>query len=216
MTNNSPPSTKLSSAPALVALCAGVFPVWLRHLAASRAQSEVAVTEMLQAFADIGPHINMAERQSQQITDALSQADNGVTGLTQACERVLLPLIQDQQLPPGGAAALEQVLDMVRGAVTALEKISKPFNHETLMVAEQVERMYVGFQYQDRISQMMALLEGDIARLQEAVEGKTDDLPELDEWLSRLESMYAMEEQRQNHSGNGSGGGDDDKELTFF
>jgi ABC-type transporter Mla subunit MlaD len=215
MSINSQSNMNESAAPSLVALCAGILPVWARHLAASRAQSEVAVTQMLQAFADIGPHINMAERQSQQITDALSQSDGGVTGLTQACERVLGPLLSGSQLPPGAHEAIEQVLVMVRTAVTALEQIPKPFTHETQMVAEQVERMYVGFQYQDRISQMMALLENDIARLQSAIEGKSAELPELDAWLAQLESLYAMEEQRQNHSGNVTGGADD-KETTFF
>ena len=51
---------------------------------------------------------------------------------------------------------------MVHKAVTALENIAKPFHHETQMVAAQVERMYIGFQYQDRISQMMALLADDM------------------------------------------------------
>lgn len=200
----------------MVDLCAGVLPVWLRQLAASRSQSEVAVTQMLQAFADIGPHINMAERQSQQITDALNQTGNGVTGLVQACEQALGPVLADAQLPDPSRQALTQVLDMVRTAVHALESIAKPFTHETQMVAEQVERMYVGFQYQDRISQMMALMESDIARLQEVVDGRSDELPELQAWLARLESQYAMDEQRQNHAGSASGGAADDHETTFF
>jgi hypothetical protein len=201
----------------LAELSAGVIPVWGRHLAASRAQSEVAVTEMLKAFADIGPHINMAERQSQQITEALSQADGGVTGLALACERTLTPLLKDASLPAGGALAIAQVLDMVRNAVSALEQISKPFTHETQMVAEQVERMYIGFQYQDRISQMMALLEGDIARMQEAFAG-TAPVLDLPAWLARLESQYAMSEQRDNHSGGASvqPAAGDSNETTFF
>lgn len=208
---------ELQQARALVGLCAGVIPVWGRHLAGSRAQSEVAVSQMLQAFADIGPHINMAERQSQQITEALSQADQGITGLVQACERTLSPLLQDPQLPSGGAQAIAQVLDMVRNAVAALEQISKPFAHETQMVAEQVERMYIGFQYQDRISQMLALLEGDIARLQEAFNGKSIDSPELSEWLARLEAQYVMSEQREVHNSTNTGpSADEGKETTFF
>lgn len=207
----------LPNAEALVGLCAGVIPVWGRHLAGSRAQSEVAVTEMLKAFADIGPHINMAERQSQQIAEALGQVDGGITGLVQACESTLAPLLENTQLPAGGAQAITQVLDMVRHAVDALQKIAKPFDHETKMVAEQVERMYIGFQYQDRISQMLALLEGDINRLQEAFDGKSVDSPELRTWLERLESQYVMTEQREVHSGsNGDSAVDDSKETTFF
>ena len=202
---------------AVAALCEGVLPVWARHLASSRSQSEVAVTEMLQAFSDIGPHINRAERQSQQITEALSQSDGGVTGLALACDHAMAPLLQDASLSAESVAAVRRVLEMVHQAVNALEGITKPFSHETQMVAAQVERMYVGFQYQDRISQMMALLEGDIARLQQAVAGTGDVVPDVQAWLARLESQYAMAEQRRDHAGASSKKeADDSNETTFF
>lgn len=203
----------------LLALCAGVLPVWERHLATSRVQSEGAVTEMLQAFAEIGPHLDRAARQSQQITDALAQADGGMTGLVAACERELRPLTQDAHLPPASAAAIWRVIGLIRKSVDALEQVAKPFSHETKMVEVQVERMYVGFQYQDRVSQMMALLQGDITRLQQALtnpECSKDDVA-LDAWLVRLESQYAMEEQRKDHNQGGpAGDSDDSKEMTFF
>lgn len=204
---------------ALVPLVAGVLPVWARHLATSRSQSEVAVTEMLQAFSDIGPHINMAERQSQQITEALSRSSGtGVISLAQSCEQAMAPLLEDASLSADAGAAVRHVLEMVNQAVCALENIAKPFNHETQMVAAQVERMYVGFQYQDRISQMMALLEGDIARLQAAMAGDAADVPDLDTWLARLESLYAMAEQRKDHHAvtPGQPGAGDNNETTFF
>lgn len=202
----------------LVALCAGVLPIWARQLATSRAQSEVAVTEMLQAFADIGPHINRAERQSMQITEALSQSDGGVTGLALACERVLSPIMDAPDLTDSERGALQQVLSMVGKAVDALEEIAKPFTHETQMVAAQVERMYVGFQYQDRISQMMVLLEGDIARLQAALDTDVTPAPSLVAWLEHLESQYAMAEQRKVHKNTGDNAADagDSNETTFF
>lgn len=217
MPNSQNKGLDAQTAKALVALCAGVLPVWSRHLASSRSQSEVAVTEMLQAFSDIGPHINMAERQSEQITQALSQGDGSVVGLAQACEAALQPVLRDPNVPASTSQAVQRVLDMVNAAVSALENITKPFNHETQMVAAQVERMYVGFQYQDRISQMMALLEGDIARLRGAIEGQGKDLPDLDAWLSQLESKYAMAEQHHSHQEDStSAAGGADNETTFF
>ena len=220
---NSPPTSRNEApvAPAgqsLVDLCSGVLPVWARHLATSRAQSEVAVTQMLKAFADIGPHIDRAERQSRQITEALSQSDGGITRLTQACERALAPVLSNPQLPADAGVALGNVLDMVRRAVDALEQIAKPFAHETQMVAEQVERMYMGFQYQDRISQMMALIEGDIARLHEVFAGGGANAPDLSEWLIRLESQYAMSEQHKDHQATvaGDSADNDSNETTFF
>jgi methyl-accepting chemotaxis protein len=172
---------------------------------------------MLQAFADIGPHIDRAERQSQQITEALSQSDGGITDLVQACERAMSPLLADPEVAPDARAAIGQVLDMVRKAVDALESIAKPFTHETHMVAQQVERMYMGFQYQDRISQMMALMEGDMARMQEAFATHGAETPDLAGWLVRLESQYAMTEQRSDHPGVDSSSADNDSnETTFF
>ncbi len=192
--------------------------MWARHLATSRAQSEVAVTQMLKAFADIGPHINMAERQSQQITEALSTGDQGIIRLGEACEQALAPLLQDASLPEEHKTALRHVIAIVQQAVNALDNIAKPFTHETKMVAAQVERMYIGFQYQDRVSQMMTLLEGDIARLQEAVQAQGQGNTDLRAWLARLESQYAMAEQHQDHAGTKSPhkGAGDGKETTYF
>ena len=142
--------SKPPSQQALVDLCVGLLPVWARHLASSRAQSETAVGEMLKAFADIEPHIDRGSRQ-------------------------------------------------------------------------QVERMYIGFQYQDRINQMMALLESDIARLQETLtgQGQNECVTDLISWLARLESEYAMAEQRHGHHGTESVATNttnsfDDNEATFF
>jgi hypothetical protein len=181
-------------------------------------QSEGAVIEMLQAFSDIGPHINMAERQSQQINDALGQPHGGMTGLVGACEQVLNPVFRDDNLSASNRSAIEQVLGMVRHAVGAMEQISKPFQHETQMVAAQVDRMYMGFQYQDRISQMLALIEGDIVRLQQAFLDRAEGVPELAGWLSRLESQYAMSEQHKDHHAPHSDDPADNgnNETTFF
>lgn len=200
----------------LIDLCSGVLPVWARHLATSRAQSETAVTEMMQAFAAISPHLQTAQRQSQEITAALSQGDGTITGLAQACEAALGPLRGDAALPAGGAAAIDAALALVRNAVHAIEQVNRPFSHETYAVAAQVERMYIGFQYQDRISQMIALLETDIARLQESLKGDAQDAPDLQAWLARLEDQYAMAEQRHSHAGAADAGPDADNELTFF
>ena len=195
----------------LVALCSGLLPVWARHLATSRRQSETAVSEMMQAFSASGPLVQLAEQQSQQSADALNPGNSA--SLAEACEAAMAPLLQDAQLPPGGAAAIEAMLALVRNATAALAQHSQPLSRETHVLAEQIERMYLGFQYQDRISQMMALLETDMARLQEVVDGRCVDSPDLTSWLARLESQYAMAEQHQDHNAAAAG---PDQETTFF
>ena len=205
---------------ALVALCSAVLPLWGRHLATSRTQSEAAVAEMISAFAEIGPHLHKASRQSQQITAALAQGDGGITQLAQACENELLPLLP--RLDAAAASAVQRVMVMVKQSVEALEQIARPFEHETNMVSQQVDRMYVGFQYQDRISQMISLLHDDIQRLEDVMLEPGCDVEALSQnvWLARLESQYAMAEQRQDHVATAPSGTtpavSGDEEIDFF
>ena len=197
----------------LVALSAQVLPVWARQLAGSRSQSEVAVTDMLSAFAEIGPHLDRAARQSHQITEALAQGEGGVTQLASACDAVLQPVMAG--CTPEATQAIRQVMRMIHACVDALEQIAKPFEHETQMVSQQVERMYKGFQYQDRISQMMTALHDDIERLQLALAEPATALA-APEWLQRLEATYVMSEQRQHHTSASASTGAAGEETTFF
>lgn len=174
---------------------------------------------MMQAFSDIGPHIDRAERQSQQIHAALSQPTGAAAGFVASCEALLAPVLRDTGLTPSSRAAIEQVLVIVRQAVASLEGIVLPMQQETHLVAEQVEQMYRGFQYQDRISQMMVLLEEDMSRLLSALQSVHGNAPNLAQWLTELESRYAMNEQREDHVGHGSrvdSAGPADSETTFF
>lgn len=66
---------------------------------------------------------------------------------------------------------------------------------------ESVDRLLQAFQYQDRLSQRIRLLEGDIAHLIEVLSEKNQPIPEVSAWLSRLESQYAMQDQVQDHNG---------------
>lgn len=197
-------------------LCTALLPVWGRHLSTSRTQSEGAVAEMLSAFAEIGPHLDRAARQSKQITAALAQDEGGIINLAQACEVELAPLLT--QLDGPTAATLRKVLGMVQKSVHELEQISIPFEHETQMVSQQVERMYVGFQYQDRISQMMTLLHDDMARLQTALADPAPQPEALDPavWLARLASQYVMQDQRNADHAAGADQPDDGIDTTFF
>ncbi len=198
---------------ALAELCRQLLPVWARQLASSRSQSEAAVAEMLAAFAEIGPHLDMATRQSQQITAALAVGSGGIISLPHACARELQPVLA--QLNDPARSAVQRVLEMVQGSVQALESIAKPFERETQLVGEQVERMYRGFQYQDRISQMMTLLHEDIERLRQSMDDPGADIDPR-QWLTRLQSQYVMREQHHHHSDTPGGHGGADDETTFF
>ena len=213
-----PAGVSAEQARALVALSAHVLPVWARQLAGSRSQSEGAVADMLAAFAEIGPYLDLASRQARQLSDALSQGPGSMAQLAQSCELVLQPVMQSGS--PEARAAVAEVMSMIHARVDALEQVAQPLAHETRMVSLQVERMYKCFQYQDRISQMMTLLHEDIERLRVAMTApdlKPDELGP-DKWLERLESQYVMAEQHQQHAGLVGKllASPDDDDTTFF
>ena len=215
-----PTATTLDLNRARVDLCATVLPVWGRHLDAARDHAEVAVAEMLSAFADIGPYLDRTVRQSRQINAQLSASENVLAQLAQVCDDHLLPLIPKLESEDG--LAVRHVIGKVHHTIDALRQITMPLDRESQMVTKQVERMYVGLQYQDRISQMMALLLDDMLRLQGLLEA-TEATPEAlstAAWLAQLESRYAMAAQRHAHGGDantgGSGAPPGETETDFF
>lgn len=198
-----------------VHLCAGVLPVWVRHLASSRTQSEAAVHNMLQAFSEMDPGLRQAQKCPSESRGTFASPTD--SDLTSSLKHLLLPHLTK---PEECTALISAVLQLVQGsrqsrdAAKALESVDEVISDSS---ETPVDRMYKGLQYQDRISQMMVLLEEDMIRLQKVIADPQAGAIGLSDWLARLETQYAMAEQRTNHSGEVpvSGGAASD-ETTFF
>jgi hypothetical protein len=204
---------------AVVDLCAGLLPVWTRHLAASRMQSEAAVTSMLQAFAGIGQQLQQLQqfqRQSDPVKPVPLLSASTVEHLLTVCEQRLSPLIEDEALPQGYRQTLREVLKLVHATAGTAAGIDPNPTPAPAPIDIQIEAMYAGFQYQDRISQMMALLESDMLRMQQVLDGGLADIPQIGQWLAQLESQYAMAEQRLSHHGTPGADTPGGRETDFF
>ena len=201
----------LQNALALVDLSEQILPVWARQLVSSCQHSEEAVQQMLDAFDELGPHLDLAVRQSKEITAALAQSEGGMTQLAKACDAVLQPVLSG--CTAEAVEAIHQVIAMITSCVEALENIAKPFARETQIISLQVDRMYEGFQYQDRISQMLTLLHQDMSRLRQAIH-QSDTSVSAEKWLERLAATYVMTEQHQQHDDTQGAVVDDG--TTFF
>lgn len=122
--------------------------------------------------------------------------------LARLCLRVLP--IWSRQLATSreqSAQAVGQMLTAFNAIHPVLQQLIPEGGTTDLALQPHVDQMFVGLQYQDRISQMMALLQDDMARLLAALENPAQDPSNLavDSWLARLESLYAMAEQRRDH-----------------
>jgi len=99
-------------------------------------------------------------------------------------------------------AAFSEMTPILNASAQTLSAQVSPDSSTGTDLGLLVERMYVGFQYQDRISQMLALLQSDMQRMLQAITELPEGEPlQSDSWLQRLESQYAMGEQRLDHHG---------------
>jgi hypothetical protein len=137
--------------------------------------------------------------------------------LTQLCLAVLP--IWERQL----ATSRSQAETAVGGMLEAFSSLAPHLNGADAAdakVSADIEKMHIGFQYQDRINQMLALLQDDVGRLIAALKDPLVGAEALatTPWLARLESLYAMAEQHKDH-GKPDGAGvppGTDEEVSFF
>lgn len=112
-------------------------------------------------------------------------------------------------------AASTNVVEDVLGHVRELARSADEMRVQGSSIREDVESMLVALQFQDRTRQILEVVEGDIARLGQAVD--TGELPEPQAWLLELESRYTMEEERHNHDSSADAGASaQEGEITFF
>lgn len=139
-------------------------------------------------------------------------------------------LITDQTLQGAAAAAdsdsqiiavagskIRDVLDHVR----ELGDSAEGMRQQGAIIRTDVENLLVSLQYQDRISQILSVLDEDMLRMQQALADEQAALPTPDAWMAVLDSTYTMEEERHNHVpaarkavGQSAASADDD--VTFF
>lgn len=100
------------------------------------------------------------------------------------------------------AAARVVVADLL-GDLSQLSRTSRELQAAGTAVQDEVERVLMNFQSQDRLSQMLACVTADMELMSEwLAQGSDLGLGQVDGWLTRLDASYTMEEQRSDHHGN--------------
>ena len=109
------------------------------------------------------------------------------------------------------------VVQSVLGHVQDLGDAAVEMRNQGSVIRADVENLLITLQYQDRVSQMLDVLNRDISKLLQTLEAN-ETLPATDEWMRELETYYTMDDQRaEARSGrpdNAVGKQEDD--ITFF
>lgn len=92
---------------------------------------------------------------------------------------------------------VEDVLNHVRKLGASADTMHK----HGMRVRQEVEKLLMAMQFQDRISQILSGVGDDMGRLRHTLETTpTDALPTSDEWLSSLGKTYTMQDQHHQPS----------------
>jgi len=109
------------------------------------------------------------------------------------------------------------------GMVDGLSRATGIMQEEGVGIRQEIEDMLVALQFQDRTSQMLAQVQGNLTdlektvRVQQAASENGQRVAPIDvrAWLDKMEKSYAMLEQRVNHSGQRTQA-NTQPEITFF
>lgn len=109
----------------------------------------------------------------------------------------------DEALQADAEAAARVVVSELLGDLSHLSRTSRELQAAGEAVQEEVERVLMNFQSQDRLSQMLNCVTEDMGRMHDWLAQEGDLGPgQIDGWLARLDASYTMEEQRSEHHGN--------------
>lgn len=117
----------------------------------------------------------------------------------------------DRKAIDASRGAVEHVLDEMRTANGATERLLEQGN----LIRGEVEQLIVALQFQDRIRQILEVVEADMLRLRAAAASGAG-LQEADTWLAELSTTYTMAEEHENHGPGRSGNAAPADALTFF
>ena len=136
---------------------------------------------------------------------SLMSAETGKTiteRVKQIADTVKTTLKTAQKVNENDRGALRksgQVIKDVLGHVQNLGDAAETMRRQGVVIRNDVENLLVTLQYQDRISQMLAMLERDINKLLLVIdEGK--GLPSTSDWMNELETYYTVKDQQYSHT----------------
>jgi methyl-accepting chemotaxis protein len=164
------------------------------------------VGELGAGFAVVASEVRALAQQS---TDDASQMLTRTTQLEEqlAGQRLAASIkdSSDAELKAQAEAAARGAIGGLVKSVGEVKRSTQGLKEASAAVRGEVERVLMGFQSQDRLSQMLAGITTDMQRLSDWLVDDGDlGTAQAADWLARLESSYTMDEQRHQHHGNAS------------
>nr|WP_310887581.1 methyl-accepting chemotaxis protein [Pseudomonas syringae] len=153
----------------------------------------------------------------QQMSAKVDIINNAITQLVQAASS---GADQDSHSVAASEQSIQNVLERFQSITGRLAESADLLKQESYGIRDEMTEVLVNLQFQDRVSQILAHVRDNIdslhAHLLQASQSP-DEAVAIDarQWLARMESTYATDEQRRTHRGE-SAAQLDSQEITFF
>ncbi len=134
----------------------------------------------------------VSAKTGKQITDRMAEVTKIMKTTVDAAARAA---VNDKSAIELSGTVVEDVLGHVRELSVKAEKMRGQGN----IIRGDIENLLISLQFQDRVSQMIAVIDGDMSRLKDVIENHAA-IPDADDWLGSLQTLYTMDDQRRIHA----------------
>ncbi|WP_445946916.1 methyl-accepting chemotaxis protein [Shewanella sp.] len=154
------------------------------------------------------------------MTEKVNVINNAVNNAFAVAEKATL---DDDGIMDRAENSIKEVLSSFGTTVKELAQSKSVMQEEGRHIQQEIEKMLVSLQFQDRTSQILAQVNNSMGELSETMEhahsnqqlGKAFSEKDVSHWLTKMEKGYAMLEQRSNHDSHQEKA-DQVEEITFF
>lgn len=164
-------------------------------LAINAAIEAARAGESGRGFAVIAKEIRSLSQMSADTGRQITGRIGRVTKLMQsAIDAAAAASAHDKGVIELSGSVVQDVLNHVRELSQNADRMRSQGNE----IRSDIETLMVNLQFQDRVSQIIGVIDGDIQRLESSL-ATGEPLPEPDAWLGELQRHYTMDDQRRVH-----------------
>ena len=154
------------------------------------------------------------------ISDKIEQVNNAIANTMKMSQK---NTEEDAEMLAKSEQLIAQVLDQLRLTTDGLSEAATEFMDKSIIIKHEVEGALVSLQFQDRVSQMLSLVNQDMDKLNNhLVEDNDVNHVNAEAWLGDLAGTYTMAEQLTVHHRDGAKvkaiakNITEETEITFF
>jgi methyl-accepting chemotaxis protein len=152
-------------------------------------------------FATVAKEIRSLSQSSADTASQIKERISRVTCIMQSASETAGKASEREEIAiEQSGRVVQDVLGHMRHLSTEAETMLERGN----VIRSHVEHLIVSLQFQDRVNQVISVIDDDIQRLNQQITGG-NELPPADAWLSDLKKRYTMREQRDVQPIAGSG-----------